>query len=112
MLVRTTLLCTFLMLATAAAGQQQPQPTTTTGERRDVTPPKTPEQTIPHEFELNFFGGASYFRGIDDPLRTKLVRGGMLGAQFTADAWNHLALETGYTIYGVNNLRFRTPRSE
>jgi len=109
MLVRTTLLCTFLMLATAAAGQQQPQPTTTTGERRDVTPPKTPEQSIPHEFELNFFGGGSYFRGMDDPLRTKLVRGGLLGAQFTADAWNHLAIENGYTIYGVNNVRFRTP---
>src|SRR5205085_8202968 len=102
MLVRTKLLFTFLMLATAAAGQQQPQPTTTTGERRDVTPAKTPEQLIPHEFELSFFAGGSYFRGIDDPLRTKLVRGGMFGASFTADPWKHIGIETGYTIYGVN----------
>ena len=108
MLVRTTLLCTFLMLATAAAGQQQPQTTTTTGERRDVTPPKTPEQTIPHEFEVNFFGGPSYFRGMDDSLRTKLVRGGTLGAQFTVNPWNHIGIETGFNIYGVNNARFRT----
>jgi outer membrane protein OmpA-like peptidoglycan-associated protein len=108
MLVRITLLCTFLMLATAAVGQQQPQPTTTTGERRDVTPPKTPEQTIHHEFELNFFGGPSYFRGMDDAFRTKLVKGGVLGAQFTVNPWNHVGIETGFNIFGVNNIRFRT----
>jgi outer membrane protein OmpA-like peptidoglycan-associated protein len=97
------------MLATAAAGQQQPQTTTTTGERRDVTPPKTPEQSIPHEYELNFFGGPSYFRGMDDPRRTKLVKGGVFGLQFTANPWSHIGLETGFNIYGVNNLRFQTP---
>ena len=106
MLVRTTLLCTFLMMATAAAGQQQP--TTTTGERRDVTPPKTPEQSIPHEYELNFFGGGSFFRGMDDPRRTKLVRGGVFGAQFTSNPWNYIGVETGFNIYGVNNLSFKT----
>jgi outer membrane protein OmpA-like peptidoglycan-associated protein len=104
MLVRITLLCTFLTLATAAVGQQ-----TTTGERRDVTPPKTPEQSIPHEFELNFFGGGSYFRGMDDSRRTKLVKGGVLGSQFTVNPWNYVGIETGFNIYGVNNVRFLTP---
>lgn len=108
MLVRITLLCTLLIFATAAVGQQQPQPTRTVGDRVDVTPAKTPEQTIPHEFELNFFGGGSYFRGIDDPRRTKLVKGGIVGAQFTSNIWNHVGIEQGFTIYGVNNLSFRT----
>src|SRR5437667_12733969 len=105
MLVRITLLFTLLMLATAAVGQQQP--TTTPGERRDVTPPKTPEQSTYHMFELNFFGGPSYFRHTDQTIRTKLVRGGLIGTQFTVNAWNHLGIETGFTIYGVNNIRFR-----
>jgi outer membrane protein OmpA-like peptidoglycan-associated protein len=105
MLVRVTMLCTFLMLATAAVGQQ---PTTTTGERRDVTPPKTPEQSINHEFELNFFGGASFYRGIHDSFDTKLIKGGVLGAQFTANPWNKIGIETGFGIYGVNNIRFRS----
>jgi len=98
------------MLATAAVvGQQQPQPTTTTGERRDVTPPKTPEQTIPYLYELNFFAGGSYFRGVDDQFgESHLVKGGILGAQFTANPWNHIGIETGYTLYGVNNASLRT----
>src|SRR6185503_18077686 len=100
MLVRTSLLCTFLMLGTAAVAQQQPQPTTTTGERRDVTPPKTPEQSINHEYELNFFTGPSYFRHTDASIRTKLVKGGVLGAQFTVNPWNHIGIESGFNIYG------------
>jgi outer membrane protein OmpA-like peptidoglycan-associated protein len=108
MFARLTLLCTFLVFATAAAGQQQPQPTRTEGERRDVTPPKTPEQSIPHEFELNFFAGASYFNWIPDEFHTKLRRGGIVGAQFTANPWSHFGIETGYTIYGVNNIDYRT----
>jgi hypothetical protein len=109
MLVRITLLCTLLVSATAAFGQQQPQPQTQTqtGERRDVTPTPTPEQTIPHEFELGFSAGGSYFTGTDDIRRTKLVRGGILGASFTANPWNKVGIETGYTYYGVNNLRYR-----
>jgi outer membrane protein OmpA-like peptidoglycan-associated protein len=113
MLVRvvTLLLCTFLTLATAAVAQQ---PTTVTGERRDVTPPPTPEQSINHEYELSFFGGASYYRGMRDAFDTKLVRGGVLGTRFTANPWNHVGIETGINIYGVNNIRFRAttpPRS-
>jgi outer membrane protein OmpA-like peptidoglycan-associated protein len=45
---------------------------------------------------------------MDDSLRTKLVRGGTLGAQFTANPWSHIGIETGFNIYGVNNARFRT----
>lgn len=107
MLVRISLLCTLLIAATAGFGQQQPQTQTQTGERRDVTPAKTPEQEIPHEFELSFSGGGSYFTGTDDIRRTKLVRGGILGASFTANPWNKVGIETGYTYYGVNNLRYR-----
>jgi outer membrane protein OmpA-like peptidoglycan-associated protein len=114
MLVRISLLCTLLIAATAGFGQQQPQPQTTTqtGERRDVTPPKTPEQSIPHEFELGFYAGGSYFKQIEDPRFTKLVRGGLVGASFTANPWNYVGIETGFNIYGVNNLRMTTPSGE
>jgi outer membrane protein OmpA-like peptidoglycan-associated protein len=107
MFLRFTLLSTFLFFATAAVAQQQ-QPTRTESPRQDVTPAKTPEQTIPHEYELNFFAGASYFNWIPDELHTKLRRGGIVGGQFTANPWNHWGIETGYTIYGVNNIDYRT----
>jgi outer membrane protein OmpA-like peptidoglycan-associated protein len=110
MLVRITLLCTLLVSATTIAlGQQQPPTQTQTGDRRDVSPAKTPEQEIPHEMEISVYGGGSYFRGLDDARRTKLVRGGILGASFTSNAWNYVSIETGYNYYGVNNLRFMTP---
>jgi len=105
MLVRTTLLCGFLVMATTATAQQ---PTTVTGERRDVTPPKTPVQSIPHLYEFDLSFGGSYFRGIDDPLKSKLEKGGILGASFTANAWTHVGIETRYIYYGTNNLKVQT----
>ena len=110
MLVRISLLCTLLLFATAAAGQQQPapQPTRVVGDRVDVTPPKTPEQSIPHVWELSGFAGPSYFNWIPDVRHTKLVRGGVTGARLTYNPWNHWGIESGWTIYGVNNLAYRT----
>jgi outer membrane protein OmpA-like peptidoglycan-associated protein len=45
---------------------------------------------------------------MDDSRKTKLVRGGIVGAQFTTNPWSHWGIETGFTIFGVNNVRFQT----
>jgi len=108
MFARITFACTLLIFATAMLAQQQPppqQPQRTVGDRVEVTPPATPEQSTPHKYEINVFTGFTGFHELHDSLNTQLATGGLLGTSFTWNHWNKVALEGEMVYYAVNNLR-------
>src|SRR4030095_14488063 len=99
MFARITLACTLLIFATAVFAQQQ----RTVGDRVEVTPPATPEQSTPHKYEINVFTGFTGFHELRDPFNTQLSTGGLLGTGFTWNRWNKVALEGDMIYYAVNN---------
>jgi len=111
MFARITLACTLLIFATALFGQQQPPPQQqrTVGERVEVTPPATPEQSTPHKYEVNVFTGFTGFHEQHDQYNTQLATGGLLGTSFTWNAGNKVGIEGSMIYYGVNNLRLTVP---
>lgn len=58
----------------------------------------------PQKFELNAFGGGTYFFRHLDPFKTKLVTGGIGGGSFTVNG-QFWSVESR-TAYGTNNIRF------
>src|SRR5262245_55011019 len=103
MLSRTLVVCTLLIFTVTVSAQQR-----TVGERVEVTPPATPEQSTPHKYELYVFGGGSFFKDLEDAFNTRLVDGGVLGTSFTWNIGNRWGIESGLTYYGVNNLSVET----
>jgi len=107
MFARITLACILLIFATAVFGQQQPPPQQqrTVGDRVEVTPPATPEQSTPYKYEVNMFTGITSFAEQHDQYNTRLATGGLLGTGFTWNKWNKVGIEGSMVYYGVNNAR-------
>ena len=84
MFARITFASTFLIFATAVFAQNPPpQQQRTVGERVEVTPPATPEQSTPYKYEWNMFTGITGFHEQHDQYNTQLATGGLLGTSFT-----------------------------
>jgi len=109
MFARITLACTLLIFATAVFAQQPPpQQQRTVGDRVEVTPPATPEQSTPYKYEINLFTGFTGYHELHDQYNTQLADGGLLGTGFTWNIWNKVGIEASSIFYAVNNLRLTT----
>ena len=105
MLARTLAVFALLIFAVSASTQAQQR---SVGERVEVTPPATPEQSVPHKYELNVFGGGSFMGNTDNSFNTDVIDGGVLGTSFTWNTGDKWAIEAGLSYYGVNNLSYET----
>lgn len=57
------------------------------------------------KYEINIFGGGSFFGKKDKDPQLKLEDGGTLGARVTQNYWNYVSIEEEFRIHGVNNIR-------
>jgi len=63
------------------------------------------------KYEINIFGGGSFFKRQDPRPYFDLGRGGVAGFRVTQNLWNYVGLEQAVTVHGTNNARFTLPNS-
>lgn len=77
---------------------------------QDTKPRMGPGDALPDKYELNAFGGGSFFNSVDKGLGTQHVSGGAFGFRVTENFWKYVGLEQGFT-FSVNNLKFQSPHA-
>lgn len=70
-----------------------------------------PGETTYGKWEINAFGGGSFFKRQDPRPYFDLHRGGVGGIRVTQNIWNYVSLEQAVTIHGTNNAVFTKPNS-
>lgn len=70
-----------------------------------------PGETTYGKWEINAFGGGSFFKRQDPRPYFDLHRGGVVGVRVTQNFWNYVGLEQAVTIHGTNNAVFTKPNS-
>ncbi len=68
-----------------------------------------PGETTYGSWEINLFGGGSYFKRQDPRPYFDLGRGGVAGFRITQNFWNYVGLEEAVTVHGTNNATFTKP---
>ncbi|MCU0246044.1 MAG: hypothetical protein MUC42_05705, partial [Bryobacter sp.] len=63
------------------------------------------------KYELNLYGGASWWKQQAEAPRMKFVDGGTFGVRFTQNYWKYVGIEEAFNVHGVNNARFDIPGS-
>lgn len=70
-----------------------------------------PGETVYGKYELNLFGGGSFFKRQDPRPYFDLGRGGVAGFRVTQNLWNYVGIEEAMTVHGTNNATFTKPGS-
>lgn len=70
-----------------------------------------PGETTYGSWEINVFGGGSFFKRQEPRPYFDLGRGGVAGFRITQNIWNYVSLEEAVTVHGTNNATFTKPNS-
>jgi outer membrane protein OmpA-like peptidoglycan-associated protein/opacity protein-like surface antigen len=61
------------------------------------------------KYEVNIFGGGSFFRQQDDAPRQRFEDGGTAGFRINQNYWNFWGIEEQFRVHGANNVRYEIP---